>query len=159
MNPRSRSLISTFSIVAADPEHRQVGVAVQSRYFAVGAVVPWVRAGVGAVATQALGLARYGPDILDRLAAGAAAADALAAALREDPLAPRRQIGVVRADGESASHTGAECLAWAGGHSGPGFAIQGNILAGPAVVEDMLQAFTASAGTLAERLMAALEAG
>jgi uncharacterized Ntn-hydrolase superfamily protein len=151
--------IATFSIVAADVERRQVGVAVQSKYFAVGAVVPWVRAGVGAVATQALGLASYGPRILEALGGGVRPAAALAKALAEDPLAARRQIGVVHADGEAASHTGTECLSWAGSRTGPGFAAQGNILAGPAVVEEMELAFLAASGTLAERLVTSLEAG
>jgi uncharacterized Ntn-hydrolase superfamily protein len=152
-------LMSTFSIVAADVDHHQVGVAVQSKYFAVGAVVPWARAGVGAVATQALGLANYGPKILDLLAGGANAAAALKQALASDPLASRRQIGVVRADGEAASHTGSECLSWAGGRAGSEYAVQGNILAGPDVVEEMVRAFTTTSGTLAERLVASLEAG
>jgi uncharacterized Ntn-hydrolase superfamily protein len=152
-------LIATFSIVAADPEHRQVGVAVQSKYFAVGAVVPWARAGVGAVATQALGLARFGPLILDALAAGARPPAALERALADDPLSARRQVGVVHADGETAQHTGAECLTWAGGRTGPGYAVQGNILAGPAVVDEMARAFAATAGPLAVRLVTALEAG
>jgi uncharacterized Ntn-hydrolase superfamily protein len=154
-----RNLIATFSIVAADPASQQVGVAVQSRYFAVGAVVPWVRAGVGAVATQALGLARYGPTLLEALASGTRPAPALARALEADPRAGRRQIGVVSADGEAASHTGADCLAWAGSRTGPGFAVQGNILTGPEVVDEMVRAFGAAGGTLAERLVASLEAG
>jgi uncharacterized Ntn-hydrolase superfamily protein len=153
------NLIATFSIVAADPKTGEVGVAVQSKYFAVGAVVPWARAGVGAVATQALGLARYGPLLLDALSRGDRPADALKAALAEDAMAARRQVAVVRADGEAASHTGDGCQPWAGGRSGPGFAAQGNILAGPEVVEEMARAFTVSAGSLAERLVSALEAG
>lgn len=159
MSPHPSSVIATFSIVAADTQTRQVGVAVQSKYFAVGAVVPWVKAGVGAVATQALGLARYGPTILDSLGAGAQPETALEAALASDPLAARRQIGVVNADGAAASHTGNECLVWAGGRIGPGYAVQGNILAGPQVVDEMARAFTNAAGSLAERLVSALEAG
>ena len=153
------NIISTFSIVASDPERSQVGVAVQSKYFAVGAVVPWTRAGIGAVATQALGLARYGPTILDGLAQGDSPVAALKAGLAGDPLAARRQIGVVTALGEAASHTGAECLPWAGGLIGRGFAVQGNLLAGPNVVEEMARAFEAAGNTLAERLVSALEAG
>ena len=154
-----RNIVATFSIVAADTKTQQVGVAVQSKYFAVGAVVPWARAGVGAVATQALGLARYGPEILDLLARATRPAAALEAALADDPLAARRQIGVVSAAGEAAHHSGSECLHWAGGRTGPGFAAQGNILAGPEVVDEMARAFTDSSGTLAERLVSALEAG
>ena len=113
-------LISTFSIVAADVEAGEVGVAVQSRYLAVGAVVPWARAGVGAVATQATGFAGFGPQILEALARGETPAAALAAALITDPLRTRRQLGVVSAAGDSAGHTGDECMAWAGGLNGPG---------------------------------------
>jgi uncharacterized Ntn-hydrolase superfamily protein len=163
MKRRSDYLIgplkSTFSIVATDPSAGQVGVAVQSKYFAVGAVVPWARAGVGAVATQARGLARYGPALLDALGEGERPQVALDAALVADPLAAHRQIGVVHADGEAANYTGAECLEWAGARIGPGFTVQGNILAGEEVVDSMAQTFVASSSTLAERLMASLEAG
>jgi len=150
---------ATFSIVAADPSTGQVGVAVQSKYFAVGASVPWVRAGIGAVASQALGVARYGPVLLNALEEGDRPRAALKAALSDDSQAELRQIGVVHADGETANHTGAECLAWAGGRTGPGFSVQGNILAGEQVVDDMASAFTNSPGSLAERLLASLEAG
>lgn len=149
----------TFSIVAADPPANQVGVAVQSKYFAVGAVVSWTRAGVGAVATQARGLARYGPVLLDALAEGEPPQAALDEALASDPLAAHRQIGVVNADGEAAHFTGAECLEWAGARSGPGYSVQGNILAGEQVVDSMAQAFVDTHGSLAERLLSALEAG
>jgi len=156
---RDSTVASTFSIVAADPATGEVGVAVQSKYLAVGAVVPWARAGVGAVATQALGLARYGPDLLARLETGAHPRDALPSALADDPLASQRQIGVVRADGQASTHTGDACLEWAGGRTGSGYAAQGNILAGPEVVDEMVRAFTVAPGTLAERLVLALEAG
>jgi len=152
-------LKATFSIVAADPSAGQVGVAVQSKYFAVGAVVPWARSGVGAVATQARGLARYGPTLLDALGEGERPQTALDEALADDPLAAHRQIGVVHADGEVANHTGAECLEWAGARTGPDFSVQGNILAGEEVVDSMTQAFVATSGSLAERLIASLEAG
>jgi uncharacterized Ntn-hydrolase superfamily protein len=159
MRPDRRHLMATFSIVAVDPHQQQVGVAVQSKYLAVGAVVPWARAGVGAVATQALGLARYGPDLLARLERGAEPAEALHAALAEDPLASQRQIGLVRADGLAATHTGDACLDWAGGKAGQGLAAQGNILTGPEVVDEMVRAFLAAGGSLTERLVGALEAG
>ncbi len=151
--------VATFSIVAVDPLSGQVGVAVQSKYLAVGAVVPWARAGVGAVATQALGLARYGSDILDRLAAGAGPVEGLNAALQGDSLADQRQLGVVAADGRSAQHTGSRCLDWAGGRCADGYAAQGNILAGPVVVDAMVRAFRDANGVLAERLVAALASG
>ena len=163
MKRRSDHLIgplkATFSIVATDPSAGQVGVAVQSKYFAVGAVVPWARAGIGAVATQARGLARYGPTLLDALGEGKRPQVALEAALAADPLAAHRQIGVVHTDGEAANHTGAECLEWAGARTGPGFSVQGNILAGEEVVDSMVQVFVASRDSLAERIIASLEAG
>src|SRR3972149_7033898 len=102
------AVASTFSIVAADPAAGQVGVAVQSKYLAVGAVVPWARAGVGAVATQAMGFAGFGPQILEALARGEAPAQALAAALRDDPLPARRQLGVVSASRAAANPTRTE---------------------------------------------------
>src|SRR3989337_3450204 len=110
MTPHARdsTVASTFSIIAADPATGEVGVAVQSKYLAVGAVVPWPRAGIGAVATQAMGFAGFGPQILEALARGEAPAQALAAALRDDPLPARRQLGVVSASGEAANHTGTE---------------------------------------------------
>ena len=150
---------STFSICAVDPGSGEIGVAVQSRYFAVGAVVPWAKAGVGAVATQAAGVAVYGPRVLELLAEGVAPAAALDRTLADDAARETRQLGVVRHDGESAAHTGGECLAWAGHRVGPGYAVQGNILAGEDVVAGMEQAFLESDGSLAERLVAALEAG
>jgi uncharacterized Ntn-hydrolase superfamily protein len=150
---------STFSIVAADPATGEVGCAVQSKYFAVGAVVPWARAGVGAVATQAAGVAAYGPAVLALLEAGRDPATALAEALANDDQRETRQLGVVTADGRSASHTGTGCNDWAGHETGDGFAVQGNILAGEAVVAEMARAFRETAGSLAERLVASLEAG
>jgi len=147
----------TFSIVAVDgPE---VGCAVQSKYFAVGSVVPWARAGVGAVATQAAGVAAYGTELLALLEQGLSPDEALGRALAGDPERETRQLGVVTADGRSASHTGSECLAWAGHRTGEGYAVQGNILAGEAVVAEMERAFLETRGSLAERLVSALEAG
>jgi uncharacterized Ntn-hydrolase superfamily protein len=157
--PQVPGVISTFSIVASDPDAGQVGVAVQSRYFAVGAVVPWVRAGVGAVATQALNRARYGLELLAALEKGVHPEEAIRAAIASDPRAEERQIGLVTANGEAACHTGAQCLEWAGGRTGPNFSVQGNILAGEEVVEHMVSAFLDTSGRLAERLLASLEAG
>ena len=151
---------STFSIVAADPATGEVGVAVASRFFAVGSVVPYARAGVGAVATQASANTTWGPGALELLARGASPAEALAILTRADDGQSHRQAGVVAADGASATFTGPECSAWAGGRSGPGYAVQGNILTGEPVVVAMEQAFLASAGKpLAERLYAAIVAG
>jgi uncharacterized Ntn-hydrolase superfamily protein len=153
--PASRG---TYSIVAADPEAGEVGVAVQSKYFCVGAVVPWAKAGVGAVATQAAGVAAYGIDVLGRLESGAAPEDAIRDTLERDVDRETRQLGAVTADGRSAAFTGAECNDWAGHVAGDGFAAQGNILTGEDVVQAMADAFRGTQGPLAERLMAALEA-
>jgi uncharacterized Ntn-hydrolase superfamily protein len=150
---------ATFSICAIDPATEEVGCAVQSRYFAVGSVVPWARAGIGAVATQAAGVAAYGPRVLALLEEGAAPGEALTRALADDSERETRQVGVVAADGRAASHTGTECLAWAGHRFGEGYAVQGNILVGEAVVTEMERAFLEAPGSLAERLVASLEAG
>jgi uncharacterized Ntn-hydrolase superfamily protein len=150
---------STFSIVAADLETGEVGCAVQSKYFSVGSVVPWAWAGVGAAATQAAGVAVYGRLALEELQRGVAPEAALESVLADDPGRETRQLGVVTADGRAAAFTGKDCLDWAGHRVGPGFAVQGNILAGPAVVDDMARAYTETVGSLVERLVAALEAG
>jgi uncharacterized Ntn-hydrolase superfamily protein len=149
----------TFSIVAADLEAGEVGCAVQSKYFSVGSVVPWARAGVGAVATQAAGVAVYGRLALEALEAGASPEAALERVLADDAGRETRQLGIVTADGRAAAFTGGECLDWAGHRTGPGYAVQGNILAGEAVVEEMARAFEETTGPLAHRLVAVLEAG
>ncbi len=151
---------TTFSIVAADPAAGEVGVAVASRFFAVGTVVPHARADVGAVATQSFANTSFGPRGLELLAAGASPEEVLAILLRADDGRAQRQVGVVSADGQSATFTGDACLAWAGGRIGDGYAVQGNILAGEAVVVEMERAFLESAGEpLATRLFRALAAG
>ena len=147
----------TFSIVAADLQAGEVGCAVQSKYFSVGSVVPWVRAGVGAVATQAAGVAVYGERALADLARGASPDEALERVLAEDDGRETRQLGVVTADGRAAAFTGADCLDWAGHRVGPGFAVQGNILAGAAVVDAMAHAFEQTVGPLVERVGARSE--
>jgi uncharacterized Ntn-hydrolase superfamily protein len=155
----------TYSIVALDAASGDLGVATQSKFLAVGAVVPWARADVGAIATQSFANVRYGPDGLDALAAGQSATDVLAALVAADPLREQRQAGIVDRHGDAATHTGRECFAWAGGRTGRsgergGYAIQGNILAGPEVVEAMEQAWLDSADQPFERrLLAALAAG
>ena len=150
----------TFSIVAWDPfAGPEWGVAVASRFLAVGAVVPWAKAGVGAVATQALANVAFGPDGLAHLGSGLNAAAALETLLAADDLPSQRQVGIVDGKGETTSHTGADCLAWAGGRTGLGYACQGNILTGPEVVDAMGGAFEESGGTLARRLLTALAAG
>jgi uncharacterized Ntn-hydrolase superfamily protein len=150
---------STFSIVAADLESGEVGCAVQSKYFSVGSVVPWAWAGVGAVATQAAGVAVYGRLALEELQRGATPEAALESVLADDRQRETRQLGIVTADGRAASFTGAECMDWAGHRVGPGFAVQGNILAGEAVVDEMARAYSETVGSLVHRLVAALEAG
>jgi uncharacterized Ntn-hydrolase superfamily protein len=149
----------TFSIVAVDREAGEVGCAVQSKYFSVGSVVPWAQAGVGAVATQAAGVAVYGARALEELTRGAAPEEALERVLAQDEGRETRQLGVVTADGRAAAFTGAECNEWAGHRVGAGYAVQGNILAGEAVVDAMAHAFESTPGPLVERLVASLEAG
>lgn len=135
-----------------------MGVAVQSKYFAVGAVVPWARAGVGAVATQAAGVAAYGPAVLALLEQGVEPEEAVQRTLARDDGRETRQLAAVSAAGAAASFTGSHCNEWAGGIVGEGFAAQGNILVGAAVVEEMARAFGETAGSLAERMVAGLEA-
>ena len=151
----------TFSIVARSDDGESWGVAVASKFLAVGSVVPAAAAGVGAVATQAWVNVAYKAAALAHLAEGATAAVALQRLLDEDDGGDHRQVGIVDVDGRAASHTGASCLQWAGGVTGEGYAIQGNILADEGVVPAMESAFVASdtAAPLAERLLAALRAG
>ena len=150
----------TFSIVAADPTTGEVGCAVQSKYFAIGAVTPWVRAGVGAVATQAMGVvARNGQRALSELAAQVDPAAALHQALAEDADRELRQLGAVSADGRAAAFTGRDCSEWAGHLVGDGFAVQGNMLTNADVLAAMRSAFLDVLAPLPERMVAALEAG
>lgn len=149
----------TFSIVARDPVNGDLGVAVASKFLAVGSVVPWARAGVGAIATQARANVTYGPDGLVALQLGANAEAALARLIDADDGRPERQLGIVDARGGAASHTGSGCLHWAGGRVADGVAVQGNILTGPDVVDAMITAFDASSGPLPDRLLTSLLAG
>jgi uncharacterized Ntn-hydrolase superfamily protein len=146
----------TFSIVARDPANGDLGVAVASKFLAVGSVVPWARAGVGAIATQALANVTYGPDGLAAMAGGNDATTVLATLIEADDGRSERQLGMVDARGGAATHTGTGCLVWAGGRVADGVAVQGNILAGPEVVDAMLSAFEAARGPLPDRLLAAL---
>jgi uncharacterized Ntn-hydrolase superfamily protein len=151
---------STFSIVAADPEAGEVGVAVASRFFSVGSVVPFAKAGVGAVATQSFANTTYGPRGLELLELGVLPDEVVRVLTRSDDGREQRQLGVVAANGAAATYTGTKCNAWAGGRTGPNFAAQGNILAGEPVVAAMERAFLDTKGqTLAERLYAAIVAG
>jgi len=152
-------LIATFSIVAFDPETDALGVAVQSKFLAVGSVVPWARAGVGAVATQAMANYNYGPRGLDLMAGGTDAAETVEALISADTERGHRQLGVVDAQGRAATFTGEECFEWAGGVVGEHYAAQGNILVGRETVEAMAKTFEDAEGDLAGRLLAALDAG
>ncbi len=151
--------VSTFSIVARDSVTGELGVAVASRFFAVGTVVPWARAGIGAVATQSFANTSFGWRGLDLIEKGASPAEALSILLRNDPEPERRQVGIVAADGSSTTYTGKQCVSWAGGRHGANYAVQGNILTGEDVVAAMESAFLGTGGTLADRLFAALRAG
>lgn len=146
----------TFSIVARDPATGDLGVAVGSKFLAVGSVVPWARAGVGAIATQALANVRYGPDGLEALAMGRDAERVLAELTAADDGRADRQAGIVDARGGAATYTGSGCLTWAGGRTGHEVAAQGNILAGPEVVDAMLEAYAAADGPFPDRLLDAL---
>jgi uncharacterized Ntn-hydrolase superfamily protein len=151
--------LATYSIAACDLERREWGIAVQSKFLAAGAVVPWAEAEVGAVATQAYANPRYGPDGLALLRAGCSAQKVVERLTAADPERTQRQVGAVDAAGGSASYTGAGCLEWAGGRSGPGYAAQGNILVSGATVDALVETFDASRGVpLAERLLACLGA-
>ena len=148
----------TYSIVARDPHSGELGVAVQSHWFAVGPIVPWVRAGVGAVATQSIAEPAYGPRALDSLAAGARARDALDELVADDELARFRQVAVVDAHGNAAAYTGEGCIAHAGHQEGHEFSAQANMMGSPEVWPAMAHAFEAATGSLARRLVAALHA-
>lgn len=152
-------IVSTYSIVACDLGAGQWGVAVQSKFLAVGSVVPWAEAQVGAIATQAHANPRYGPDGLALLREGASAEEVVARLTAADNGRAERQLGVVDAHGRSASFTGDECLDWAGGRSGDRYAAQGNILVSAATVDALAETFEASAHRpLAERLITCLDA-
>jgi uncharacterized Ntn-hydrolase superfamily protein len=149
----------TFSIVAFDVATGDLGVAVASKFPCVGAVVPWARAGVGAVATQSWANTDFGPDGLGLMGGGLPAGAALDAVLEPDADREERQVGFVDAEGGVATFTGANCMDWAGGQTGDGFAVQGNILAGESVVASLAGAFVRTDGDLCDRLLAALLAG
>src|SRR5512133_565809 len=154
--------LGTFSIVATDPATGQIGVAVESKFPAVGALVPAARAGVGGVATQARANVAWKEDALRLLDAGVAPEDVVKRLVAKDPDADDRQLGLVDAKGRAATFTGKRCFDHASGIAGDGFAVQGNILAGRGVVEGMAAAYVAARAAgkpLAERLLAALEAG
>jgi uncharacterized Ntn-hydrolase superfamily protein len=148
----------TFSIVAFDPDTQELGVAVQSRAFSVGGGVPWAEAGVGAIATQASTNESFGPRGLALLRMGHSAREALDILIAADSRRENRQLGIVDARGGTASFTGNQCIVWAGDTTFTGLSVQGNILAGPTVMTEMVRAYSESNGELAERLLAALRA-
>lgn len=150
---------STFSIVAVDLATGECGVAVASKFLAVGAVVPWARAGIGAIATQAWANLSYGPNGLALLNDGAPADEVVRRLVEEDKDREHRQLGVVDRHGNAAAWTGKECFFWAGRRTGRGYTCQGNILASEAVVAAMADTFERTTGPLPERMVSALEAG
>ncbi|MGN6379763.1 MAG: DUF1028 domain-containing protein [Gaiellales bacterium] len=149
----------TFSLVACDLDARDWGVAVASKFLAVGAIVPWVAADAGAVATQSYANVSFGPGGLELLRSGVGAQEALDRLIAGDEGREQRQVGIVGLDGAAATFTGSGCHDWAGGRTGDGYAAQGNILAGADVVGSMADTFEAAQGSLAERLLVSLAAG
>lgn len=149
----------TFSIVGFDPIEKEWGIAVQSKFLGVGAVVPWAKAGAGAVATQSYANTAYGPKALQLMEQGKSAQETLELLLAEDPDREMRQVGLIDALGNPATFTGKACYDWAGGVTGSHFAAQGNILVDEETVEAMSRVYTETKGTLADKLLAALDAG
>lgn len=152
-------ITSTFSIVAFDPETEEMGIAVASRVLAVGYIVPWAEAGSGAIATQALADLAYGIDGLELMREGYTASEALDSLLRADEGRESRQVAMITPDGDVAAFTGSETLAWSGHRSGEFYSCQGNILVGEEVLIRMEEAYLATKGSLATRLLEALKAG
>ena len=152
-------IVATYSIAACDLDAEQWGVAVQSKFLAVGSVVPWAEPGAGAVATQSYANPRYGPEGLALLRQGRTAQEAVDELTAADDGRAQRQVGIVDAKGGAATFTGAECHEWAGGRTGAGYAAQGNILVSAETVDALAETFEATSGPLAERLLASLAAG
>ena len=151
--------LATFSLVAFDPKTKELGIAVESKFLSVGAVVPWAMAGVGAIATQSWANTSYGPRGLRMLKQGMTPKQVGAKLAATDQNVHQRQFGIVDAKGRAFTYTGSGCFNWAGGVTGKNFAAQGNILAGAAVVDALANTFEKTPGDLAERLVAALAAG
>src|SRR6185437_10822964 len=156
---RNDTRVATFSIIGFDPPTGDLGVAVQSKFLAVGAVVQFAKAGVGAVAPQSWAKPSYGRGGLDLLAEGKSPEEAIAALTGADDRPEQRQVGIVDAQGRSATFTGPNCFPWAGGMIGPNFAAQGNILVGEDTVRALAETFQQAQGSLAHRLVEALAAG
>jgi len=159
--PQTMPTVSTFSIVAIDPQNGDLGIAVASRYFSVGSVVPWAMAYVGAVATQANVNVGYGQQAIDLLRQGLTAPEVLKKIMAEDKFEGKdgRQIAIVDAKGNIDAYTGSKAPNWAGDRQGKTWSAQGNILVGPQVPEAMGKAFESTQGELAEKIYAALKAG
>ena len=151
--------VNTFSIVASDPNNNSYGVAVASKFLAVGSVVSWAKSEVGAIATQAHAKIAFGPDGLQMLEGGCSASEVLSTLILDDPGAETRQLAIIDAHGGVAAHTGIKCHEWAGHIIGEHFSCQGNILAGPETLDAMEASFVSTTGELSDRLIAALEAG
>jgi uncharacterized Ntn-hydrolase superfamily protein len=151
-------LVATYSIVACDLDRSQWGVATQSKFLAVGSIVPWAEPGAGALATQAYANPRYGPDGLALLRQGLTAEEVVRRLTEADDGRDERQLGVVDAAGRGATYTGSACLDWAGGRAGDGYAAQGNILVSGDTVDALAASFEGSGGSLAELLIGALAA-
>jgi uncharacterized Ntn-hydrolase superfamily protein len=154
----AKPLVATYSIAACDPEAGQWGVATQSKFLAVGSVVPWAEPGAGAIATQAYANPRYGPNGLALLREGLSAEEVVERLTSADEGRDHRQLGIVDREGRAATYTGAECFEWAGGRTGECYAAQGNILVSAATVDAIAETFESSSGPLAERLLDCLEA-
>ncbi|SDJ76274.1 DUF1028 domain-containing protein [Sediminibacillus albus] len=153
-----KQIVATFSIVGFDPATGEHGVAVQSKFIAVGSVVPWAKAGIGAVATQAFGNPSFGPRGLELLGAGKTPDEVIQLLLENDPDREERQVGIVDAKGNSATYTGKKCFDWAGGMQGENYAAQGNILVNKETVTEMGKAFETAEGSLTDRLLKSLQA-
>jgi uncharacterized Ntn-hydrolase superfamily protein len=156
---KPNQLASTFSIVAFDPKTRNLGVAVQSRYFSVGTAVPWAQAKVGAVATQSFVNISYGPRGLRLLKKGLSVNEVIEKLTSKDKSRDYRQLGIIDRRGNPAAYTGTKCLHWAGSKIGMNYTAQGNILANEKVVQNMGKKFETAKGDFADRLIAALEGG
>src|SRR2546421_13107391 len=155
----TKPVVATYSIVACDPDARRWGVAVQSKFLAVGSVVPWAEANVGAIATQAYANPRYGPDGLVLLGQGLSAGEVVERLTAADGGRAQRQLGVVDGEGRAETFTGSECHDWAGGRTGEGYAAQGNILVSQATVDALADTFERTAGQpLTLRLLDCLDA-
>lgn len=155
---KKEQLVATFSIVGADPKTGEVGVAVQSKFLAVGAVVPWAKANVGAVATQSWANTKFGPEGLELLEQGLSPDEVIAKLVADDPGRNLRQVAVINAAGEASAFTGEECFDWAGHKIGKHHSAQGNILVSEETVTAMSRSFEQSTDPLAERLIKALAA-